>query len=684
MPTKHKVVENLRRSVVTGFIASFIILVGGCNDSNDNASTGTDHNNSVWPTLKAEQPPSPDPVNMESQIAQIVDSMSVEEKVGQMTQAQIDSITPAEITQYNIGSVLSGGGTWPGSYDGPGDKHAPASAWVDLANSLFNASLESSSGVPLMWGIDAVHGNNNVYGATIFPHHIALGATHDEKLVKEIAQAVAQEVSVTGLDWTFAPTVAVAQNIRWGRTYESYSQDPALVAKLADDEVEGLQGSLNKDGTAIATAKHYIGDGGTTDGNDQGNTQVDEKTLADVHGPGYYAAIKAGVQTVMVSYNSWNGEKLSGHKHLLTDILKGKLGFDGLVISDYNAIGQVKGCTDTSCAKAINAGIDMFMVPTEWKKFITTTVAQVKNGDIPMSRINDAVTRILRVKMRAGLFDAAPPSQRPNAGKTELLGSKAHLELARQAVRESMVLLKNRNNVLPVSRKAHVLVAGQAADSMPRQAGGWTSSWQGTDNSNDDFPIGQTVWAGIHADVPDARLDVDGSSANPDTDDVAIVVVGEPPYAEFNGDVATDSRIGKAGEDTLDFAASYPDQFAVIKRIHDAGVPVITVLESGRPLYTNKSMNLSDAFVAAWQPGSEGEGVADVLIRNTDGDVNHDFAGKLSFKWPNGPCQAEVGAKDYDALFDLGYGLSYGEASAVGNQLSEKTTDACEMTDQEE
>ncbi|HET7312853.1 glycoside hydrolase family 3 protein [Salinisphaera sp.] len=656
------------RWLVGGLGMTAVILLGACNDSDDTDVTIDDGQSSIWPALKAE-PPSPDGVNMESRIADMVDSMTLEEKVGQMTQPQIDAITPAQVKQYNIGTVLSGGGTWPGSYNGDGDKHAPVSAWVNLANELFNASLESSSGIPLIWGIDAVHGNNNVYGATIFPHHIALGATRDEDLVKSIAQATAEEVAVTGLDWAFAPTVAVVRNIRWGRTYESYSQNPELVAKLTDDAVEGLQGTLTKDDTVIATAKHYIGDGGTTNGNDQGNTQISEERLAEIHGPPYFSAIKAGVQAVMVSFNSWNGQKMSAQKHLITDVLKNKLGFDGLVVSDYNAIGQVEGCTNSSCAKAVNAGIDVFMVPYEWQDFIASTVQQVKDGVIPMSRINDAVSRILRVKIRAGVFDAAPPAQRPLAGKTDLLGSKEHLALARKAVRESLVLLKNRNNVLPLDSEAQVLVAGKSSDSMKRQAGGWTSSWQGTDNTDEDLPVGHTIWEGIQAQAPNARLDTDGSSVDASTDKVAIVVVGEPPYAEFMGDIAADSRIGKAGADTLSFAESYPEQFAVVKRIHDAGIPVVTVLVSGRPLYTNALLNLSDAFVAAWLPGSAGAGVADVLFRDDTGEIAYDFTGKLPFSWPNGPCMADIDAEDYDPLFEFGYGLRYGQASAVGNNL---------------
>lgn len=604
-------------------------------------------------------------------VAYQLDHMSLAEKVGQMTQAELQSVTPEQAREYNLGSILNGAGSWPNN-----DKHASVATWVATADAFYNASKHSSTGIPLIWGIDAVHGNNNVYGATLYPHNIALGATRDPALVRQIAHATAEEVAVTGLDWAFAPTIAVARNIRWGRTYESYSQNPRLVAAYADQAVIGLQGDLRGDETVVATAKHYIGDGGTTNGNDQGNTQLDEATLLRVHGAGYRAAIAAGVQSVMVSYSSVNGQKMSANRHLITDVLKHDWGFDGLVISDYNAIGQIPGCTNSDCPAAVNAGIDLFMVPQEWQAFIANTIREVKNGQIPMSRIDDAVTRILRVKYRSGLFSAPAPSQRRYAGDTRVFGSKTHRRLARRAVHESLVLLKNDGHRLPLDRRARVLVAGAGADSFKLQAGGWTSSWQGTDNTNADFPIGETIWDGIHRLDPRARLDVSGASADPSRDDLAVVVVGERPYAEFMGDVAADSRIGAQGEDTLDFAASFPEQYATIQHIHDAGVPMVVVLLSGRPLYVNPLMNLADAFVAAWQPGTEGAGVADVLFDHGAG-----FTGKLSFSWPNGPCQANFlddTSADNAPLFDYGYGLTYRDHRVIGNDLPLRTHDgAC-------
>lgn len=594
-------------------------------------------------------------------VAYHVDHMTLEEKIGQMTQAELQSVTPDDVREYNLGSILNGAGSWPDN-----NKHALVSDWVNAADAFYQASRASSAGIPLMWGIDAVHGNNNVYGATLYPHNIALGAAHNPLLVRRIAEATATEVAVTGLDVAFAPTVAVARNIRWGRTYESYSQDPAQVARYARAAVLGLQGHMRSDNNVIATAKHFIGDGATVNGNDQGNTTLDETSLLRIHGAGYRSAIAAGVQSVMISYSSVNGEKMSANRHLITDVLKGDMGFDGFVISDYNAIGQIPGCSNSDCPAAVNAGIDLFMVPQDWKAFIANTTREVQDGEIPVARIDDAVTRILRVKYRAGLFTAPSPAERRYANSARDFGSASHLALAHQAVEQSLVLLKNQNNRLPIDRNARVLVAGAGADSMKLQAGGWTSSWQGTDNTNADFPIGQTIWSGIRALDPNARLDVSGQSANPDQDDLAIVVVGEEPYAEFQGDIADDSRVGGAGENTLDFAQSFPDQFATIKTIHDAGVPMVVVFLSGRPLYVNPLLNLSDAFIAAWQPGSEGSGVADVLFGN-----HARFSGRLSFDWPNSPCQANffTDSADNTPLFTAGYGLRYHQSGDVDDNL---------------
>ena len=417
--------------------------------------------------------------------------MTLEQKVGQMVQADIRSVTPDDVRKFRLGSVLNGGGAFPGE-----NKHASVADWVALADGFYDASMDTANGglaIPIMWGTDAVHGHNNVIGATLFPHNIGLGAAHDPDLMERIGAATAREVAVTGLDWTFAPLVAVVRDDRWGRTYESYSEDPEIVRAYAERMVRGLQGTPGSKtfldtSHVLATAKHFIGDGGTADGVDRGDNLSSEADLLKIHAPGYIAAMNAGVQTIMASYNSWQGFKMHGLRYLLTDVLKQRMGFDGIVVSDWDGVDEVQGCSKDKCAQAINAGIDMVMVPTDWKNFIGNTLDQVRAEKIPLSRIDDAVTRILRVKFRAGLFEKGKPSSRPLANKRELLGAPEHRELARQAVRESLVLLKNERGLLPLRRNSRVAVLGDGADNIPKQTGGWTVSWQGTGNSNADFP----------------------------------------------------------------------------------------------------------------------------------------------------------------------------------------------------
>ena len=428
---------------------------------------------------------------IEAKVAALLARMTLEQKVGQMVQPDIRSVTPDDVRKYRLGSVLNGGGAFPGE-----NKHASVADWVALADRFYDASMDTANGalaIPIIWGTDAVHGHNNVIGATLFPHNIGLGAANDPDLMERIGAATAREVAATGLDWTFAPVVAVVRDDRWGRTYESYSEDPEIVRTYADRFVRGLQGAPGSrefldPSHVLATAKHFIGDGGTADGVDRGDTAVSEADLLRIHGQGYVAAIAAGVQTVMVSYNSWNGLKVHGHQHLLTDVLKKQMGFDGIVVSDWDGVDEVQGCSKDKCAQAINAGIDMVMVPTDWRNFLTNTLDQVRAEKIPMARIDDAVTRILRVKYRAGLFERGRPSSRPLANKRELIGAPEHRELARQAVRKSLVLLKNERGVLPLRRKSHVLVVGDGADNVSKQSGGWTLTWQGTENSKAIFP----------------------------------------------------------------------------------------------------------------------------------------------------------------------------------------------------
>jgi len=633
----------------------------------------SDTNPHLWPARMTS--PARDE-SIEKRAAQLLAKMSVPEKVGQMMQPELKYITPAEVKKFHIGSVLNGGGTTPNN-----DKFATVQDWANLAEQFYQASMDESDGkigIPIIWGSDAVHGNNNVYGMTLFPHNIGLGSAGDPDLLYRIGQATAMEVAVTGVDWTFGPTVAVVRDLRWGRTYESYSEDPKIVSDYAREMVRGIQGDDVKPGTykprnVVATAKHFLGDGGTTQGIDRGDTAVSEKELIDIHAAGYISALDGNVLTTMASFNSWNGEKLHGNKYLLTDILKGRMGFDGFVVSDWNGHMQVPGCTVKQCAAAINAGLDLVMVPSDWKEMLANTIKAVDMGEIPMSRIDDAVTRILRVKLRAGLFDAGPVLEREHVGDLSLVGHKTHRDIAREAVRKSLVLLKNNNQVLPLSPKANILVAGDGANNIGKQAGGWTLSWQGTGNKNEDFPGASSIWDGIQSSVASAGgkavLSEDGSFKASDFDsgkpDVAVVVYGEEPYAEWHGDVTSiEYQYGSKRKDV-----------DLLKKLKAQGIPTISVFITGRPLFTNKELNVSDAFVVAWLPGSEGNGVAQVIMQAADGSVQHDFQGKLSFSWPKNVTQAamNVGDQDYDPLFPYGYGLSYVKPQFVANDFDEST-----------
>lgn len=610
-----------------------------------------------WPKLSS---PLALDVALERRIDELLSSLSVEEKVGQVVQGDLDSVTPEDLLSYPLGSVLAGGNSEPGKR-----YNAPAAEWLALADAFHAASVNRASGaaaIPVLLGIDAVHGHNNVVGATLFPHNIGLGAANDPDLVRRIAEATAIELRATGFEWTFAPTVTVPRDDRWGRAYEGYSEDPALVARYAAAVVEGLQGEVGSAGflgpdRVVSTAKHYIGDGGTFEGQDKGDTRVSEAELRDIHGAGHFAALKAGAQSVMASFSSWNGLKMHGHHGLLTVILKERLGFDGFVVGDWNGHGEVEGCTDRSCPEAFNAGIDMFMAPDTWREVYTNTLAQVRDGSIPMARLDDAVRRILRVKMRFGLFEAGLPSTRRHAGGFSALGQPAHRALAREAVRRSLVLLKNADAVLPLDPSKRILVAGDGANDIAKQSGGWTLTWQGTGTTRSDFPGAQTIWEGLQAAIDtaggQAELAVDGAYAK--RPDAAIVVFGEEPYAEFLGDVPH-----------LAYQHSLPTDLDLIRRLKADGIPVVAVFLSGRPLWVNREINAADAFVAAWLPGSEGAGVADLLLAGADGRPRYDFTGKLSFSWPRSALQSPLNAGEasYDPQFPLGFGLSYANPHA--------------------
>jgi beta-glucosidase len=608
-----------------------------------------------WPAVRPALAPDS---ALESRVTALIGVMTLEQKVGQLIQPDIASITPEDLRHFALGSILNGGNSSPN-----GNEFAAPSEWLALADRFYDASMDPTHGphpVPVLWGTDAVHGHNNIVGATIFPHNIGLGAARDPNLVRRIGEITAREVRVTGLDWTFGPTLAVVQDIRWGRSYESYSEDPAIVRQYASAALLGLQGVS---GTAqfldarhvIATPKHFVGDGGTR-GKDQGDNLSSEAELRDVHAAGYPPAISAGAQIVMASFSSWHGVKMSGYAALLTDVLKGRMGFDGFIVGDWNAHGQVPGCTTSSCAAAIDAGLDMFMAPDSWRELYANTLAQARSGKIPEARLDDAVRRILRVKLRAHLLDEGRPSSRPLAGHFELLGAPEHRAVARLAVRESLVLLKNSRHLLPLSPHSHVLVAGDGADNIGKQSGGWTITWQGTGVSNKDFPHGESIYAGIRQAVTaaggTAELSVNGDFKG--RPDVAIVVFGENPYAEFQGDLTT-----------VEYSPGEKPDLALLRKLHGLGVPVVAVFLSGRPLWVNAEINASDAFVAAWLPGTEGGGIADVIFKAPDGSVHHDFHGKLSFSWPRTPLQTTAniagrsGEGDDSPLFPYGYGLRY-------------------------
>ncbi|MBA4008885.1 MAG: 1,4-beta-D-glucan glucohydrolase [Erythrobacter sp.] len=573
--------------------------------------------------------------------------MSIESKVAQIIQPDIGSITPEDVRQYRFGSILNGGNSGPF-----GNDKAPAADWLKLADAFWEASTAPLANgepvIPAIWATDAVHGHANVPGATVFPHNIALGATGDADLIRRIGAATAVEIEVTGLDWTFAPTVAVARDDRWGRTYESYSEDPALVTRLGAAMIEGLQGRPGEPGylgpgKVAATAKHYFGDGGTSQGVDQGDVNGDLAELMAIHAAPYPAAIDAGVASVMASFNSINGTKMHGNKPLLTDQLRGMLGFGGVVVGDWNGHGQIKGCTNSDCPQAIMAGLDIYMVPEDWKALHASLVAQVKDGTIPMARLDEAVLRVLRMKAQLGILDGeVKPSARPNGGKWELLGSPEHRALAREAVAKSQVILKNAG-VLPLKPGARIEVAGAAADNVPQQAGGWSVTWQGGgDLTAANFPGATSIYAGIadaaRASGGEARLAGKGDAAA-SKPDIAIVVFGEPPYAEFVGD-------------RKDLAFRDEEGLNLLKAYKARGVPTVAVFLSGRPLWVNRELNAADAFVASWLPGSEGAGVADVLFGKAQP------TGRLSFSWP-ATCDGAPLNSPEGALFPRGYGLGF-------------------------
>lgn len=598
-----------------------------------------------WPAAK-----SPDAFSdpqTEQRIAAIIARMTLEQKIGQMIQADISAITPKDLETYPLGSILAGGNSGP-----YGDERASVAKWDQMVSEYREASRKSGAGIPIIFGVDAVHGHSNLPGATIFPHNIGLGAANDDVLIERIGAATAAEVAGSGIDWTFAPTLAAPQDLRWGRSYEGYGADPALIARYARAMTRGLQGELSRGQSmgsnhVAATAKHFLADGGTIDGKDQGDARISESELVARHAQGYPAAIDAGALTVMASFSSWNGVKNHGNASLLTGVLKGRMGFAGLVVGDWNGHGQVPGCTVTDCPASFRAGLDLAMAPDSWKGLFAATLLEARDGSLPMGRIDDAVTRILRVKAKLGLLDAAPVYR----GDHAQIGAPDHLALAREAAAKSLVLLKNNDGVLPLRPGANVLITGPGADSMAMQAGGWTITWQGKDTTAADFPNGQTIGRAIATAVDDAgghaAISTDGTWSAPP--DVAVVVYGELPYAEYQGDTSDLAFRANRGEQEL------------ISRLKSQGIRVVSVFLSGRPMFTGRLFNASDAFVAAWLPGTQGNGVADVLVARRTGKTARDFTGRLPFPWP-----ADALSPVKAPLFPIGYGLSYSNAKNVG------------------
>ncbi|WP_271077258.1 glycoside hydrolase family 3 protein [Aurantiacibacter sp. MUD61] len=618
-------------------------------------------NPEIWPSY--EYPYPRDPAG-EQRIAAIIASMTLEEKVGQIVQADLCCVTPEDVRTYNLGSVLNGGNSGP-----YGDDLAPASEWLRLADEFYASSTDRSDGgvgIPILWGTDAVHGHSNIIGATLFPHNIGLGAMRDTELVEEIGAVTAVEIRVTGQEWTFAPTVAVPQDFRWGRAYEGYSSDPTLVAEYTGAMVRGLQGPPGNrdllDGPyVLASTKHYLADGGTDAGIDQGDSSISEIELRDIHGAPYGPAIENGVMTVMASFSSWQGVKMTGNESLLTGVLRDQMGFDGFVVSDWNAHGQVAGCTNEACAQALEAGIDMYMAPDSWRAIYDNTLAGARDGSIEIARIDEAVAAVLRVKLRLGLLDAPAPSDRAFSGEWERLGSAEHRDVARQAVRQSLVLLRN-DGILPLAPGGRLLVAGDGADDIARQSGGWTLSWQGTGLTNDLFPGATSIWAGLEEAVTaaggSAELSPDGSFTQ--RPDAAVVVFGERPYAEFQGDRAS-----------LQLDPELTAPYETMRSLREQDIPVIAVMITGRPLYVNPALNAADAFVVAWLPGSEGGGIADVLVGDSAGNARHDFSGQLPAEWPMTPDLSD------GVLYPFGYGLTYTSTAEPWAMLPEiDTSDA--------
>tara|TARA_B100000941_G_scaffold154426_1_gene109473 strand:+ start:2139 stop:3941 length:1803 start_codon:yes stop_codon:yes gene_type:complete len=578
---------------------------------------------------------------IDDKVKNLLSEMTIDEKIGQMTQIDRRFLNDKDIIKFGIGSILSGGGSVP--------KDNTIEGWANMYDSYQKLAQKTRLKIPVIYGIDAVHGHNNVKGATIFPHNIGLGCTFDPKIVYKVSDITAREVTATGLNWNFAPCLAMPEDERWGRYYEGYSENPELISELGVAAIKGYQNKLGKKHSIAACAKHFIGDGatiwGTGDNNymiDRGNSIINKKDLYEKYLPPYEAAIESGVLTVMASFNSYNGLKCHASKYLFTDLLKGELGFDGFVISDWRGIDEIPGDYKSDIITSINAGIDMVMVPgdTIWGgesyyKFLKLFKESVLEGSIKEERINDAVSRILKAKFKMGLFDD------PFAKRKYIkdFGSKKHKKVAREAVRKSLVLLKNENNVLPISKKVkHIHVAGIGANDIGMQCGGWTMEWQGKMGPITD---GTTILEGIKSSSgEDTKVTYDLEGLNGKGADVAVVVIGEKPYAEGVGDK---ENLSLSEEDLI-----------VIENMKKYNVPLVVIMITGRPLIITEHLNDWDSLLVAWLPGSEGGGVSDILF----GDYKP--TGKLAFSWPKSMNQIPLNFKDEKSpLFNYEFGLTY-------------------------
>lgn len=579
---------------------------------------------------------------VEQRVSDLLSRMTLDEKIGQMLQVERKSATPAQVRDNGIGSVLSGGGSNP-------TPNTPA-AWADTVDAFQAAAMQTRLQIPMIYGVDAVHGHNNVYGATIFPHNIGLGATRDPELVRRIGAATAKEVRTTGIQWNFAPCLCAPQDIRWGRTYEGFSENVTDVGELGAAYLQGLQGTPGGSGflkgtKAVGSIKHWLGDGNTADGDDQGNVPLTEQELDPYIQP-YREAIAEGARTVMISLTTWNQVKSHAHQHLITDILKNGLGFGGMVVSDWNGtyslVDQGYYPNYSEALKAtVNAGIDMFMEPDQWQQFIPALRNLVNSSQVSVARIDDAVGRILRVKIESGLFESPYTDRSLLAGGT--FGGAEHRAIAREAVRKSATLLKNENHILPLSKNSRLFVAGSKANDIGIQSGGWTITWQG--GSGGTTP-GTTILQGIQLAAGSSNVTYSPSGAGAAGHDAAIVVIGEQPYAEMMGDVG-------AGQPRPDLELSAED-VSLLNTVKSSGVPMVVVMLSGRPMIVANQLPDWKAFVAAWLPGTEGAGLADVLF----GD--YDFTGRLPVTWPRTMPQLPANSNDAGGspLYPYGYGLT--------------------------